>query len=83
VLGVAVREILLRRRGEERAIPADEPSLTGVFHAFEADNLWRWTDGEARLPAEMVRFGPRPIELIVAVASTAVYFDTGKSRRAA
>ena len=40
-------------------------------------------NGEARLPAELARFGAGPIELIVAVASTAVYFDSGESRRAA
>ena len=82
-LGVAVREILLRRRGEERAIPASDPSLTNGFHSFESDNGWRWTDGEARVPAELVRFGAGPIELVVAVASTAVYLDNGESRQVA
>ena len=66
-----------------RTADADNPVLTEGFHAFEPDNAWRWTDGEARLPAELVRFGAGPIELIVAVASTAIYFDTGASRRAA
>ena len=83
VLGVAVRHILVRRGGTMRTADADNPVLTEGFHAFEPDNAWRWTDGEARLPAELVRFGAGPIELIVAVASTAIYFDTGASRRAA
>ena len=82
-LGIAVREILIRRRAEARTIPASDPGLTEGFHTFEPDNGWRWTDGEARLPAELVQFGTGPIELIVAVASTAVYFDTGASRCAA
>jgi len=83
VLGVAVRDILLRRRDEERAIPAEDRSLTEGFHAFETENGWRWTDSAARLPAEMVQFGAGPIELIVAVASTGTYLDSGESRRAA
>ena len=82
-LGVAVREIFVRRCDEERAIPASDPSLTDGFHAFESDNGWRWTDGEARVPVELVRFGAGPIELTVAVASTAVYLDSGESRQVA
>jgi hypothetical protein len=53
LLGVALRRVLLWRGRQLKAIEADDPLLCDGFHAFEADNGFRWTDGNARLPAAL------------------------------
>jgi hypothetical protein len=53
LLGVAVRQIRLWRGAELRLIEASDPSLEEGFHLFEEDNGFRWTDGNALLPAAL------------------------------
>jgi hypothetical protein len=51
-LGVAIDRILLRHDGQLHRVALDDPSLAEGFHAVEraGAQLWRWTDGDARLP---------------------------------
>jgi hypothetical protein len=53
-LGVAVRRLTLRRGSDEIPVPLDHPVLTAGWWGAERDGaaLWRWTDGDARLPVE-------------------------------
>jgi hypothetical protein len=52
-LGVAIDRILLRHDGQLRRVAVDDPSLADGFHRPEraGGRLWRWTDGDAVLPA--------------------------------
>jgi hypothetical protein len=50
VLGVAVRQIRLWQGRRLRVLDAADESLVVGFHAFEPDNGYRWTDGDAPLP---------------------------------
>jgi Hint domain len=50
-LGVALQRIMLWRGAQLRLIEASDAMLSDGFHAFEALDAIRWTDGNARLPA--------------------------------
>jgi hypothetical protein len=52
-LGVALRQVVVSQRTRFRAMQADDKLLADGFHAFEADNGFRWTDGEAVVPAAL------------------------------
>ena len=67
-LGVALRQIIVRQGAAETSIAAEDPRLSEGFHGFEVDGGWRWTDGNAALPASVwPAAGPiREIELVVA-----------------
>jgi hypothetical protein len=82
-LGVAVRQIIVRRGGGFRVIEAHNPLLVTGFHGFEIGNGWRWTDGEAVMPMELVNFKAGPIEMIISVDGAAGYIDDGAALRAA
>jgi hypothetical protein len=82
-LGVAVRQIIVRRGGGFRVIEAHNPLLVTGFHRFEIGNGWRWTDGEAVMPMELVNFKAGPIEMIISVDGAAGYIDDGAALRAA
>jgi hypothetical protein len=53
LLGVAVRQIRVWHGARVRTLDASDASLTEGFHAFEADNGCRWTDGDAALPGTL------------------------------
>jgi hypothetical protein len=53
LLGVAVRQIRLWRGARLRLIEASDASLDEGFHLFEEDNGFRWTEGNALLPAAL------------------------------
>jgi hypothetical protein len=57
VLGVAVRRITLWRGRHPTVIEADDLRLSDGFHAFETDNGYRWTNGDAVLPAFLFEHG--------------------------
>jgi hypothetical protein len=67
LLGVALRRVMLWRGARLRLIEASDPSLSDGFHLFEADNGFRWTDGDACLPARLFDgiSGPHQMELYV------------------
>ena len=52
--GVMVRQIVVRCGGEDTVIAADDVRLLDGWWASERDptTIWRWTNGNARLPTE-------------------------------
>ncbi len=82
-LGVALRRIEVRRGLRARVIDAADERLTKGFHAFEADNAFRWTDGEAVLPKALLGAWPGPLELWLHCAAAACYGDEGSPLPAA
>jgi hypothetical protein len=73
MLGVAVRQIRLWRGARLRLIEASDPSLDEGFHLFEADNGFRWTDGNALLPASLFDGVQGGFELELLVDGTTRY----------
>ncbi len=71
-VGVQVREIVIRSRGGEVVIPADDPRLTAGWHEAEQRGLvlWRWTDGSAEVPWTGV-VGPAVVTVRCGVAELA------------
>jgi hypothetical protein len=74
-LGIAVRQVMVSQRTRFRTLHADDPLLAEGFHAFEPDNGFRWTDGEAVLPAALFGGFTGPFELLLAVGCTTHYVD--------
>jgi hypothetical protein len=72
-LGVAVASLVLRRPDGEETIPADHPDLKDGWHAAERDGarIWRWTNGDAGVPAPT-----GPAILRVHLAGKALYRTT-------
>ncbi len=66
-----------------RVLHAEDDQLTGGFHAFEADNGFRWTDGNASLPTSLFERMAGPCELELHIASVARYTLTEERIRAA
>jgi Hint domain len=73
VLGVAIRQIGLAHGTQMRVMEASDLRLADGFHAFEADNDFRWTNGNATLPVALFDDFAGPIELVVQVGATARY----------
>jgi hypothetical protein len=82
-LGVALRRITLSRGARLRVIEADDASLTQGFHAFEADNGFRWTDGDALLPQALFAGFDLDIEVELHVGCSAHYVEDGAVRQVA
>jgi uncharacterized repeat protein (TIGR03803 family) len=72
-LGAALRQVVLWQGRHLKVMQADDPSWCEGFHAFEADNGFRWTDGNARLPAALFEGVDGPCELTLHVACTTRY----------
>jgi len=83
VLGVAQRRLVVRKGSSFRVIEANDDRLADRFHAFEEDNEFRWTDGEANILAELFEGFTAPLELVAHVAMTARYLDDGCVRHVA
>ena len=71
-LGVAVNRIVIRSDSGVMDIPADHPSLTEGWYKVERDSatIWRWMDGDARLP---ISAGRDPVRVEVHVGITTAY----------
>jgi hypothetical protein len=82
-LGVALLRIVIRQGRRSRVIEADDGLLVGGFHAFEADNGFRWTDGDADLPALLFAGFEGPLEVVLHCAATTQYVEDGTKRRVA
>jgi T5SS/PEP-CTERM-associated repeat protein len=82
-LGVAVRQVVLRQGKRFRLLRAADRALADGFHAFEADNGLRWTDGDAGLPMALFRGFGGPMELVLHVGGTARYLLPGEVLQAA
>ena len=72
-LGVAVRRIVLWQGQQANVIEADDPSLRNGFHGYEADNGYRWTDGDAEVPAKFFSGVSGPCTLDIYIAGTVRY----------
>lgn len=72
-LGVAIRRIVLWRGYSPTIIDAEDLRLSDGFHAYEADNGFRWTNGEATLPASVFADAEAITGLDLHVASTTRY----------
>jgi hypothetical protein len=83
MLGVAVRRIVLAEARCKRAIDADAAVLTDGYHEFESENGYRWTDGDATIPAELFLSMSGPAMLVVELGETARYVDDGHASEAA
>ena len=83
VFGVALRRIVVRKNARFRIADALDQRLTTGFHTFESDNCFRWTDGDAAIPPELLAGFTPPIELILYVAATTRYVLDGLVRSAA
>jgi hypothetical protein len=68
LLGVAVRQIRLWHGPGLRVLDASDALLVDGFHAYEADNGYRWTDGDAAVPPALFdgSDGACTLELLVA-----------------
>ena len=53
VLGVAIRQIVAWRGRFPTVTEAGDPLLRDGFHGYEPDNGFRWTNGDADLPASL------------------------------
>ena len=82
-LGVALRRIVVRRGSSFRVVEASDATLADGFHAFEVDNGFRWTDGNAAVPIELFAGFVGSVEIVLIIASTARYLDEGVRRQAA
>jgi hypothetical protein len=82
-LGVALLRIVIRQGRRSRVIKAGDGLLVEGFHAFEADNGFRWTDGDADLPAPLFAGFEGPLEVVLHCAATARYVEDGAGRRMA
>ena len=83
VLGVAIRRIVVAEARWQRAIEADAASLTDGFHAFEAENGTRWTDGDAKLPTALFVSMTGPGILILHLGAAMQYQDDGHVQQVA
>jgi hypothetical protein len=82
-LGVALRRIGVRRGIRLRVVEADDARLNMGFHAFESDNGFRWTTGDAVIPVELFAGFTGPLVIELTVASTMCYLDEGGQLRVA
>ena len=76
-LGVALRRIVLAQPLRQRAIDAEDTSLTDGFYKFEAEHGFRWTTGDAAIPAELLAGAHGPCMLMLRLGATAQFFDEG------
>jgi hypothetical protein len=85
LLGVAVRQVRLWQGSRLRMLDASDQSLAEGFHDFEPDNGFRWTDGDAALPATLFAgiTGACQLELLVGGAMRYPLFAEGSCRVAA
>lgn len=83
VLGVALRCLVVRKGIRFRVTKANDGRLVDGFHAFEADNDFRWTEGDAAMPSELFAGFTGPLELVLYIGATARYLADNRAQRAA
>jgi hypothetical protein len=83
MLGVALRLVRVWQPARLRTISASDPRLDIGFHAFEPDNGWRWTSGEATLPTALFAGldAGCQLELLVADGMRSLARTVGLARR--
>jgi hypothetical protein len=83
VLGVALRDLVVRKGTRFQAIHAKDERLGDGFHAFEPAEGFRWTDGDATIPASLFAGLTGPFEVVLHIGATTWYCADGWVRRAA
>ncbi len=83
LLGVAVRRIAARKGTRFQTMAARDTALADGFHDFEAENGFRWTDGDAAVPPSLLSGFAGSVEVVVQIAMTTVYWDDGQACRVA
>ena len=73
LLGVALRRIILWRGRRPTVIDSVDQRLSHGFYAHEGDNDFRWTNGDAVLPASLLDDGKRVTSIDLHVAATMRY----------
>jgi hypothetical protein len=74
-LGVAVRRVVVRQGVRFQKFEAVDRRLAEGFHAFEAHEGFRWTDGDAVLPIEMFAGLAGSIQVVLHIGATAQYIE--------
>ena len=72
-LGVAIRRICVWQGMTFRTVEATDPRLAVGFHAFEPDNEYRWTDGDAVVSPALFAGAKGPFRVELEVAETTRY----------
>jgi hypothetical protein len=72
-LGIALRRVSVRRGTRRRTMEACDARLSRGFHMFEPSNAFRWTDGDAQLPAPLFDWVDGACELVLQVGCTTQY----------
>jgi hypothetical protein len=83
VLGVALLRLVVRKGTRFRVTRAEDERLTDGFHPFEADSGYRWTDGDAAIPADLYAGFAPPFEVVSHIGATTHYVAEGSVRRVA
>ena len=83
VLGVALRRLVVRKETRFRVTEAQDNRLADGFHAYESDNDFRWTDGDAAIPAELYAGFAAPLDLVLHIGATSRYCADGPAQRIA
>ncbi|HEY1936170.1 MAG TPA: Hint domain-containing protein [Acetobacteraceae bacterium] len=73
VLGVAVRRIGVRQGTRCMLLHVEDAQLSEGFHAYEPEREWRWTDGEALVPHEILQGIAGGCELLLQTAGATQY----------
>ena len=79
-LGVALRRITVSQRATLRVMAADDARLADGFHGFEADNGFRWTDGDGALPVSLFDGLDGTTVLTLHLGAATRYADDGAAR---
>ena len=80
-LGVALQRIVVHNGTRFQAVEAADVRLTDGFHAFEAGDGIRWTDGDAALPTAGFAGFTGPIELVLVLNGATQYALSGDERQ--
>jgi antigen 43 len=74
-LGVALRQLAVRRGAECVLLNAADERLTAGFHAYEPSDCIRWTDGYAELPATVFARFDKGAEVMLHLGGATQYPD--------
>jgi len=77
LLGIAIRSITVVAGSRRRIIEASDVALRDGFHAYEPDQGIRWTNGNALLPAHMLVYRNKQIDIELQISGATRYLDEG------
>ena len=82
-LGVAVRAVAAWRGARVARLGAEDAALCDGYHAYETDNGFRWSDGDAAIPSWLFADFDGAPELEVHIGGTTTYPLEGEAARKA